>query len=96
MPGHLFCVFGPSNFPAAAILNYDVARAVRWPGPKIVQRKMATKESSVLKPLASSRNIRVIISQSQVQMRCNWVKMSPNDFQSLIGGSLRRAKLPHD
>ena len=24
MPGLLFCVFGPSNFPAAAILNYDV------------------------------------------------------------------------
>ena len=25
IPDHLFCGFGLSNFPAAAILNYDVA-----------------------------------------------------------------------
>ena len=74
MPGHLFCVFGPSNFQAAAILNFDVKL---HPSKNIVQREMVTKESSVPKPLASSRNIQVIISQNQARMRCNWVRMSP-------------------
>ena len=61
-----------------------------------MQRKMATKEGSVPKLLALSRNIRVIISQNQARMRCKWVRMTPKDFRPLIGGSLRKARLPYD
>ena len=84
---------GPSNFPAATILNYDVVVHCRTQAP--VKRKMATTESSVSNPLASSRNIRVIISQNQARMRCNWMRMSPKDFRPLIGVSLRKARLPY-
>ena len=56
---------------------------------------MATKEKLVSNILASSRNIGMIIGQNQTRMRCMWVRMSPKDFQSLIGGSLRKARLPH-
>ena len=66
------------------------------PQQELCKKEMTTKESSVPKPLASSRNIRVIISQNQAQMRCNRVRMSPKDFQALIGGSWRKARLPHD
>ena len=84
IPGHLFCIFGPLNFPATAISNYDVNVHCRAQAPaKNVQTKMVPKESSVPKLLALSRNIRVIISQNQARMRCNWVRMNPKDFQSL-------------
>ena len=64
---------------------------------KLCKKKVATKESSVPKALPSSRNIRVIISQNHTRMRCmqlgeDWFKR----FQSLLGGSLRTARLPHD
>ena len=40
MPGDLFCVFGPSNFSAAAILNYDVGLHVV---PRPQQKSCAKK-----------------------------------------------------
>ena len=76
-----------SNFPAAPILNYDVC----WP-----QQKLCIEKWRLKKPLASSRNTRAIISQSQARMRCNSVRMSPKDVQSLTGGSLRKDWFQHD
>ena len=58
---------------------------------------MATKESSVPKPLFSfiveysSDNFS---DSSSDEMQS--VTMSPKDFQSLVGGTLRKARPPHD
>ena len=52
MPCYLICVFGPSDFPAAVILNFDVV----FPVPsKLLHGKMATKELLVPNLLASCR-----------------------------------------
>ena len=57
MPGHLFCIFSPLNLQATAILNYDIFLHCCAQAPaKIVQRKMAMKESLVPKPLFSFKS----------------------------------------
>ena len=91
MPCYLICVFGPSDFPAAVILNFDVV----FPVPsKLLHGKMATKELLVPNLLASCRNIRMI-AQNQATIRCNWMRMNPADLKSLIGDSLQKVCLPH-
>ena len=72
--------FWPFQFPSRRHLEMWCNCVLPCPGPlKIVQRKMAAKESSESNLLASSRNIGVIISQNEARMKCNWVRMSKND-----------------
>ena len=63
MPGHLFCNFGPSNFPATAILKRDDVVHCRAQAPaKSCKEKWRMKESSLsnlfdsFKPECSSDN----------------------------------------
>ena len=70
-----------------------------WPFKKAVILSTvpnATNKSSVPGPLASNRDIRVVVSQNHAQARCSWVRMSPKYFESLIGGSFRKALFSHD
>ena len=95
MPGRLFCVFGPSNFPAADILHCRAQALAKlckenW-RPKKVQSVPKPYKHFSFKPQYSSDN-QSESSSDEMQLGEDESKI----FQSPLSGSLRKARLPHD